>query len=117
MPVPDIQSKCIFLSYGHDEFAAFAERLKRDLEADGYHVWFDVDRLTEGQNWENYIEEGLEGVAANGGQFLLLMTPHSVRRPNGFCLNELARALGRNLRVVPVMLASCEPPLSICRLQ
>ncbi|MBM4025289.1 MAG: NUDIX domain-containing protein [Planctomycetes bacterium] len=51
------------------------------------------------------------------GRILFLMTPHSVRRPDGFCLNELAWALNRRLHVVPVMLVWCEPPLSICRLQ
>lgn len=115
--MPNLTSKNIFLSYGHDEFAAAAERLKRDLEADGYRVWFDVERLKPGGDWEIYIEEGIDDTEAGKGKFVLLMTPHSVRRPDGYCLNELARALVRNLKVVPVMLASCEPPLSICRLQ
>jgi WD40 repeat protein len=115
--MPDPPSKSIFLSYGHDEFANFAERLKNDLVAGGYDVWFDLNRLKPGQDWESYIEEGINVTAANNGQFILLMTPHSVRRPNGYCLNELARAIQRNLHIVPVMLDSCEPPLSICRLQ
>ena len=109
--------KNIFLSYGHDEFADFAGRLKNDLTASGYNVWFDQNHLTAGRDWESYIEEGLNLACADKGRFLLLMTPHSVRRPNGYCLNELARALERGLPVLPVMLASCEPPLSICRLQ
>ena len=117
VPMPDLMTKNIFLSYGHDEFAVFAERLKRDLEEGGYSVWFDVERLKPGGDWEIYIEEGINDAVANKGKLLLLMTPHSVRRPNGFCLNELARALERNLKVVPVMLATCVPPLSICRLQ
>jgi hypothetical protein len=45
------------------------------------------------------------------------MTPHSVRRPDGYCLNELAHALNRRLPILPVMLVSVEPPLSISRLQ
>ena len=45
------------------------------------------------------------------------MTPHSVRRPDGYCLNELARAYSRNLPIIPVMVSFVEPPLSICRLQ
>jgi hypothetical protein len=51
------------------------------------------------------------------GRFLLLMTPHSVRRPDGFCLRELARALERGIPVIPVMLTTCEPPLSLAHLQ
>jgi hypothetical protein len=109
----------IFLSYGHDRYASLALRLKRDLEAQGKEVWFDVERLKPGGDWERYIEEGLDFASAvpESGRFLLLLTPHSVRRPDGYCLNELARAYSRNLPIIPVMVSTVEPPLSICRLQ
>src|SRR5713101_9046883 len=109
----------IFLSYGHDDYASLALRVKRDLEASGYEVWFDVNRLKPGGDWERYIEEGFERVSrdSESGRFLLLMTPHSVRSPDGYCLNELARAFGRNLPIIPVMVSTVEVPLSICRLQ
>jgi hypothetical protein len=109
----------IFLSYGHDIYASLAERIKHDLEALNHDVWFDLDRLKAGGDWERYIEQGLEFASAipGAGRFLLLMTPHSVRRPDGYCLNEIARALGRDLPVIPVMVSDVEPPLSICRLQ
>src|ERR1700721_2627937 len=70
-------------------------------------------------DWEHYIEQGLEWVGGGQppGRVVLLMTPHSVRRPDGYCLNEIARALGRDLPVIPVMVSDVEPPLSICRLQ
>jgi hypothetical protein len=77
----------IFLSYGHDEHIGVALRLKADLEGRGHEVWFAVDRLQPGADWERYIEEGIEWAAS--GKFVLLLTPHSVRRPDGFCLNEL----------------------------
>ena len=48
---------------------------------------------------------------------VLLLTPHSVRRPDGYCLNEIARAVGRGLRIIPLMVVDSEPPLSICRIQ
>ena len=91
----------VFLSYGHDQYVSLAERIKHDPEAQGNEVWFDVERLKTGGDWERYIEEGLDRASSdlNTGRFLLLMTPHSVRRPNGYCLNELARALSRNLPV------------------
>jgi hypothetical protein len=109
----------IFLSYGHDEHATLAERVKADLEARGHEVWFDIERLTPGGDWERYIEEGLDWVGQDpsNGRVILLMTPHSVRRPDGYCLNEIARALGRRMTVVPVMVVWSEPPLSICRIQ
>src|SRR5437870_4653317 len=107
----------MFLSYGHDEHAAFALRLKSDLEKRGHQVWFDVNRLKPGADWERYIEEGIERVSAEHGKFLMLLTPHSVRRPNGYCLNELARACSRQLSIIPIMISTVEPPLSICRIQ
>ena len=109
----------IFLSYGHDEHVALALRLKQDLEARGHEVWFDAERLKPGADWERYIEEGLEWTAAvpREGRVVLIMTPYSVRRPDGYCLNEIARALSRRLTVVPAMVVWCEPPLSICRIQ
>src|SRR5262249_34860689 len=109
----------IFLSYGHDEHAGLAQTLKRDLDARGHSVWFDLNRLRPGGDWEHYIEQGLEWVARDvaKGRLILLMTPHSVRRPDGYCLNELARALALGLALVPVMVVWSEPPLSICRIQ
>lgn len=109
----------VFLSYGHDEYAAFALRLKADLEAGGHEVWFDLDRIRPGDDFSLYIEQGLDWCAADpgGGRMLLVMTPHSVRRPHGFCIKEIARGLERNLYLVPVLLAPCEPPIYISHLQ
>src|SRR5271166_228103 len=117
--MPPSESLRVFISYGHDDYASLAVRIKHDLEALGHEVWFDVDRLKPGGDWERYIEEGFEFSAKDveSGRFLLLMTPHSVRRPVGYCLNELARAYSRNLPILPVMVSAVEPPLSICRMQ
>ncbi len=58
----------IFLSYGHDEYAELAIRLKRDLAARGYEVWFDLHELTPGKDWESYIESGLSWFGASTSQ-------------------------------------------------
>lgn len=112
-------SKRIFISYGHDEHASLAVRLRDDLRTRGHDVWFDAERLRPGHDWEAFIENGLEHLAADkaNSAVLLLLTPHSVRRPDGYCLNEIARALGRGLRIIPLMVVESEPPLSICRIQ
>lgn len=105
----------IFLSYGHDEYVKDAERIKSDLEQRGHVVWFDQEILKSGIDWEQYIEDGLQ----HCDRVVLLMTPYSVRRPNGYCLNEIAKALERNKVIIPVMLVELinGPPTSICRIQ
>lgn len=103
----------IFISYGHDERAHFARRLKTDLEARGHSVWFDETGIRHGQDWEVSIERGL----ATAEVVLALMTPHAVRRPDGVCLDELSVARFQHKRILPLMVAACQPPLSIARLQ
>jgi hypothetical protein len=109
----------IFISYGHDEHASLARRICHDLRAHGHEVWFDEERLTAGADWESRIERGLEWAAEKkqSAAVVLLLTPHSVRRPTGYCLNEITRAVERGMEIVPLMVVQCEPPLSICRLQ
>lgn len=108
----------IFLSYGHDMHADIAYQLRDDLVQRGHDVWIDTKELVPGKGWEQRIEDGLEWAAAKKhGRVVLLMTPHSVRRPGGYCLNEVARAVEKSIRILPVMLVQVEPPLSICRIQ
>lgn len=123
-PVQEFQPLRIFISYGHDKHAAFAQRLDDDLNADdlkkrGYETWYDLERLKPGGDWERYIEEGLLWASEKKGigRFILIMTPHSVRRPDGYCLNEISRALDLHLPVILIMLGWSSPPLSISRIQ
>ena len=78
----------------------------KDLEKRGHEVWFDQERLKPGKDWEIYIEEGLNKVAKakENGKVICLMTPHSVRRPEGYCLNELARAITRKIKIIPIII-------------
>jgi WD40 repeat protein len=113
----------IFLSYGHDEHTPDARRIKDDLEARGHKVWFDDERLRAGRDWEALIEQGLHECDL----VLLLMTPYAVRQRksgdptsrDGYCLNELAKAIEKNKTIIPVLLVTLEdgPPTSICRIQ
>ena len=111
--------KRIFVSYGHDEYTTFAYRLADALKHSGYDVFIDRDGIRNGEQWENNLEEGLKwtGANADNGIFLLLMTPYSVRRPDGYCLNEIAYAIDIKLKILPIMLKKVTPPLSIYRLQ
>lgn len=103
----------IFLSYGHDDYDLFAHRLKRDLESSGFKVWMDVDGIKGTSDWENAIENGING----SDWFVIMMTQHSCRRPDGVCLDEVsyARFLGKS--IAPIMIENVKPPLCIARIQ
>ena len=106
-------SKKIFISYGHDEYEELASKIKKDLEDLGHEVWFDRSKLKAGRDWEIAIENGLKGTQI----VLVMMTPYSMRRPDGYCLNELSMAFSLRKEIVPVMVKDCTPPLSIHRIQ
>lgn len=109
----------IFISYGHDEYTEFAYKLTDSLKDSGFEVFIDRDGIRKGEQWEVNLEDGLKWTIGGQGNglFLLLMTPYSVRRPDGYCLNEIAYAIDINLKIIPVMLKQVTPPLSIYRLQ
>lgn len=103
----------IFLSYGHDKFSVIAERLKEDLSKEGYDVWMDSDRIRGGHDWEIKIEEGIN----DSDWIVLLMTEHSIRRPDGVCLDEISYARQSGKQIAPVMIQEVRPPLCIARIQ
>ena len=105
----------LFLSYGRDGLADEARALRDALLARGHEVWFDEQRLGVGLDWEHSIEKGLNEC----DRVVLLMTTHSVRRTDGFCLNELAKALQLGKIIIPVLLEEVPlgAPTSICRIQ
>ena len=85
----------------------------------GHQTWFDKDRLKAGIDWEARIENGFNWLTNDkqNSAIILLLTPHSVRRPDGYCLNEITRGLSRGITIIPLMVIDSEPPLSICRIQ
>lgn len=113
----------IFLSYGHDPHKeylnAFAYSLYKKIKKLNYICYIDVDIIKVANDWEELLEKSLDNVCSDKttGRLILLMTEHSVRRPNGYCLNELAKAVANDIKIIPIMIERVEPPLSIYRLQ
>jgi tetratricopeptide (TPR) repeat protein len=103
----------LFVSYGHDEHARFAFGLVDALEARKCSCWIDREALSAGRDWTAEIEKGIKSSDA----VILLMTPYSVGRHNGVCLDEVAfaRALGKT--IIPVRVAPVDTPLLVSRLQ
>jgi hypothetical protein len=129
VPEPDTaqlanpQKPLLFLSYARRDASDLADRLKCDLEADGYRVWLDRPEIKPGGEWEHKIVDGLRAAQL----LVALLTPSAVRRStdlanadaiDSVCLDEIsfARFATPPTAVVPVMAQPCEPPFSIFRL-
>ena len=52
----------LFFSYGHDRNRLLVERIKRDLEKRGHHVWIDTSEIKAGDNWRDGILNVLDSV-------------------------------------------------------
>jgi len=88
----------VFISYGHADASAFANRLRADLEESGCSpVWLDSEMITGGDCWTASIEQGIREAHA----LLAIMTPHSLRETS-VCQDEVALAVAENKRVVPL---------------
>ncbi len=103
----------IFFSYGHDNCQKYISKIKEYLEEAGFKVFLDTEILRAGKDWEYKLERAIE----ESKKVVFFITPHSARRPDGYCLNELALALSCKKEIIPVMLVYERPPLSIARLQ
>ena len=55
------------------------------LKNNKYDVFIDKEGIHYGEHWEINLEDGLKWTkeSKDNGLFLLIMTPHSVRRPDG----------------------------------
>jgi len=87
--------------------------MKDYLNKNGFDVFFDSDKLRAGDDWEHKLEVAIVGHQ----KFIFFITPHSARRPDGYCLNEIALALVHKKNIISVMIDFEIPPLSIVRTQ
>lgn len=101
----------IFVSYGHDEHEGLIKRFVQDLEKEGFQVWVDYNVLRCSSEWEAEIERGITQSSA----VVVFMTAHSMRRPNGYCLDEISYARRLNKTIMPIKVQDVAPPISIAR--
>lgn len=78
----------LFFSYGHDYNSIIVERLKNDLEKEGYKVWIDFDKIKAGNDWRRKITTGI----LESDMVFSFASKHSLRNP-GVCLDELSIAV------------------------
>lgn len=125
-PTPDAPSASlprpkVFISYGRADAKELVDRLCVDLAKAGFDVWRDTQEIRAGADWQAQILDGLRSAQV----VIAVMSPHAVRtsttstdQVDSVCLSEIAYALydPPPRRVVPVMAASCKPPLFLYQL-
>ena len=88
----------LFFSYGHDKNRVLVERIKRDLEKRGHHVWIDTNEIKAGDHWRKDILNGV----MRSSNVIAFLSEHSTRNP-GVCLDELKIAVcvkGANIKTI-----------------
>ena len=113
MPVG--KKRSIFISYRHEEAAAFAGRLAADLHRDGYKRFIDVD-IHAAEKWREKIEQALTNcavlLAVMGRDWLEVKDTHGRRLddPDDVVRFEIEAALQRDVPVIPVLIDNTETP-------
>lgn len=106
----------LFFSYGHDKNRFLVERIKKDLEKRGHHVWIDTSEIKAGDYWRNDILQGI----LNASSVVAFLSEYSTRNP-GVCLDELKIAVCvKGAEVKTVLLEpedKARPPATISDIQ
>jgi hypothetical protein len=103
------ETSLTFVSYARVD-AEFARKLAGDLESAGISVWLD-ELITHGEPWDLAVQSALDRCA----QLLVILSPSAVKSRH--VLDELAYALDKAKRVIPVIHVECDVPLLLARIQ
>jgi subtilisin family serine protease len=117
--VPDSSSRGIFLSYRRNDAAAYAILLKSKLTErfPGERVFMDLDSIEAGRDFAEVIQDALGScvvlVALIGRQWVTVEDEQGRRRlhdPDDLVRLEVATALERDVRVIPVLVDGAKAP-------
>ncbi len=109
----------VFISYRREDSAAYAGRLFDILSAEfgTANTFMDVDDIKGGDDFTTVIDRKLDVsdalVAVIGQHWLSATDPNAGRRldnPNDFVRIEIAKALQRGIRVIPVLVGGAALP-------
>jgi len=113
---PDLK---VFISYRREDSAADALHLFDDLIAEfgKDQVFMDIEQIHAGADFSKAIEDAVEScdvlLAVIGQRWLTITDSNGVRRlvnPNDLVRLEIATALQRNVRVIPVLVQGASIP-------
>ena len=99
-----------FFSYSRTD-GEFALRLAEDLKSAGANIWIDQLDIEPGTPWDHEIEEALSRCP----RMLVILSPASANSDNAS--DEVAFALNKHKRIIPVLYRECDVPLRLARLQ
>jgi hypothetical protein len=90
-PERDMPDNAVFISYARDDLDAVM-RLRAGLEAAGITVWFDMDRLEAGDDFDRKIQRNIARCAF----FIPVVSGTTERRLEGYFRREWSYAIERS---------------------
>lgn len=105
-----MSSNSIFVSYSRKDLD-FALDLTKKLQELGANIWIDQFGIQIGENWDNSIEDALEGALT----LLLIISKTSSTSQN--VQDEVSLAMNSEKKIVPILIEECELPMRWQRMQ
>src|SRR5512147_1772063 len=93
----------IFISYSRRQLY-FAESVALTLQSSGLEVWFDLQKLAPGVNWESTLKEGYDNC-----ERLVLITSHAAIQ-SSYVKAEWESALHKGREIILVLTEAVELP-------
>jgi len=90
-PAREMPDDAVFISYAREDLAA-VQALKAGLEARGISVWFDLDRLEAGDDYDRKIQRNI----ARCSYFIPVISANTQRRLEAYFRREWSYALDRS---------------------
>lgn len=99
-----------FVSYSRAD-AEFSLKLAEDLKAGGANVWLDQLDIEPGERWARAVQTAL----SSAPRVLVILSPASVNSTN--VEDEIAFALEKRKKVIPILYQDCEVPFQLVPFQ
>jgi hypothetical protein len=89
-PAREMPDNAVFISYAREDLPA-VQQIKAGLEAAGITVWFDIDRLEVGDDYDRKIQRNI----ARCSYFIPVVSATTQRRLEGYFRREWSYAIDR----------------------
>lgn len=100
-------TKRVFISYSRND-TIYAEQIEQHLLAKRFQIWRDKRNLEPSQDFTGEIEAAIR----EAGSVVVCLTP-DVQRKDSFVRREIAYALNRKKRIIPLLFPKGELPIQI----